>query len=101
MVLGAGSAMLNFIIGVLDGVVCKIGLSLLFIRLFMNAAPETFSFWTAMSAYAESGLTLEEFLRTQAYFWGTGISRVLPAIVCMIYFYTGAWKKKNLLKDTK
>ncbi len=101
MVLGAGSAMLNFIIGVLDGVVCKIGLSLLFIQLFLNAAPEAFSFWTGMAAYAEADLTLEEFLRTQAYFWGTGLSRVLPAVVCMIYYYTGAWKKKNLLKDAK
>ena len=101
MVLGAGSATLNFIIGVLDGVICKIGLSVLFVNLFLNAAPETFSMWTSMSAFAESGLELTQFLKTQAYFWGTGLSRALPAVVCMIYFYTGAWKKKKLLKDAK
>ena len=74
--------MLNFIIGILDRVVCKIGLSLLFVNVIFKVTAE--SDW---------------FMTTMGYFWGTGLSRVLPAIVCMVYFYTGAWKKKTLIDD--
>lgn len=81
MVIGAGNATLNFVIGILDGVVCKIGLSLLFVNVIWHVTAE--SDW---------------FMTTMGYFWGTGLSRVLPAIICMIYFYSGAWKKKNLLE---
>jgi putative MATE family efflux protein len=82
MVIGSGAAALNFVIGILDGVVCKIGLSLLFVNVIFKVNAQTDWFTTALG-----------------YFWGTGLSRVLPAIVCMIYFYSGSWKKKALLKD--
>lgn len=72
MVVGSGNATLNFIIGILDGVVCKIGLSVLFATIW------------GMGVYG--------------YFWGTALSRILPAIACMIYFYSGRWKKATLLK---
>ena len=80
MVIGAGNATLNFVIGILDGVVCKIGLSLLFVNVIFKVTAET-----------------DWFMTTMGYFWGTGLSRVLPAVVCMIYFYSGAWKKKTLV----
>ena len=81
MVIGAGNATLNFIIGILDGVVCKIGLSVLFVNVIFKVTAE--SDW---------------FMTTMVYFWGTGLSRVLPAVVCMIYFYSGTWKKKSLVE---
>ena len=71
MVIGSGNASLNFAIGILDGVVCKIGLSLIFVGL------------VGMGVYG--------------YFWGTAISRVLPMIICMIYFYSSRWKNARLL----
>lgn len=72
MVVGSGNAPLNFAIGILDGVVCKIGLSLLFVNVFN--------------------------MRELGYFWGTALSRVLPLCICMIYFYSGKWKTARLLK---
>ena len=75
MVIGSGNAPLNFAIGILDGVVCKIGFSLIFVNVM------------GMGVYG--------------YFWGTALSRVLPMCICMIYFYSGAWMKARLLKDRK
>ncbi|MBD5085695.1 MAG: MATE family efflux transporter [Clostridiales bacterium] len=72
MVVGSGNAALNFIIGILDGVVCKIGLSILFATVW------------SMGVYG--------------YFWGTALSRILPAAACMAYFYSGKWKGATLLK---
>jgi len=82
MVIGAGNSLLAFIIGILDGVVCKIGLSILLVNVIFRVTPET-----------------DWFMTTLGYFWGTGLSRVLPAIVCMVYFYSGTWKKKTLVSD--
>ena len=73
MVIGAGNATLNFVIGVLDGIICKIGLSLLFL------------YALNMGVYS--------------YFWGTTLSRILPGILCVIYFYRGSWKTNRLLRD--
>ena len=73
MVIGAGNATLNFVIGVLDGIICKIGLSLLFL------------YALDMGVYS--------------YFWGTTLSRILPGILCVIYFYRGSWKTNRLLRD--
>ncbi|MBQ1468344.1 MAG: MATE family efflux transporter [Solobacterium sp.] len=72
MVIGAGNAPLNFAIGILDGVICKIGLSLIFVNVFH--------------------------MREIGYFWGTALSRVLPLMICMIYFYSGRWKTARLIK---
>ena len=81
MVIGSGNAALNFIIGILDGVICKVGLSLLFVYMIFQTSP------------AE-----DWFMSTLGYFWGTGLSRVLPAIVCIVYFVSGKWKEKSLLE---
>lgn len=73
MVIGSGNAPLNFLIGIMDGVICKIGLSLVFISFF------------DMGVFG--------------YFWGTALSRIIPGLMCMIYFYGGTWKKSRLLKN--
>jgi putative MATE family efflux protein len=73
MVTGTGFVLLDFIIGILDGVVCKIGLSLLFVSMFH------------MGAFG--------------YIWGTALSRVLPGLICIIYFFSGVWKKHSLLTE--
>lgn len=72
MVIGSGNASLNFAIGILDGVICKIGLSILFSAVF------------GMGVYA--------------YFWGTALSRIIPGLVCIAYFAGGKWKNARLLK---
>ncbi len=71
MVIGSGFAALNFVIGILDGVVCKIGFSLIFVNLF------------------GMGFT--------GYFWATSASRIIPGIINMIYFFSGKWKTRKLL----
>lgn len=73
MVIGSGNASLNFAIGILDGVICKIGLSILFVAVFN------------MGVYA--------------YFWGTALSRIIPGLVCIGYFANGKWKNAGLLKE--
>lgn len=72
MVIGAGNASLNFAIGIMDGVVCKIGFSLFFVMAL------------GMGAYG--------------YFWGTAVSRILPGMICVMYYCSGKWKTKRLLK---
>lgn len=73
MVTGCGFVELGFGIGVLDGVVCKIGFSLIFLSIF--GIGET-SFW-----------------------WGTAVSRFLPGCLCLAYFLSGKWKTRKLLSD--
>lgn len=73
MVTGCGFVELGFAIGVLDGVICKIGFSLLF--LYALGVGET-SFW-----------------------WGTAVSRLLPGILCLVYFLSGKWRTRRLLTE--
>lgn len=73
MVTGCGFVSLGFAIGVLDGVVCKIGLSLLFVNVLHMGC---------------LGL-----------FWGVACSRVLPAILCASYFFSGKWRYRQLLTE--
>lgn len=73
MVTGCGFVTLGFAIGILDGVICKIGLSLFFVNV-MNMG------------YV--GL-----------FWGVCTSRILPAILCIWYFCSGKWKTRKLLTE--
>ena len=75
MVTGSGFVSMNFAIGILDGVVCKIGLALLF-------------------AYALG-------LGVYGFWWGTALSRLLPGIICVIYFVSGKWKTRRLLTEQK
>lgn len=73
MVTGCGFVSLGFVLGVLDGLVCKIGLSLLFVYVF---------------DMGYLGL-----------FWGVALSRLLPAIINVGYFLSGKWKTRKLLTD--
>lgn len=73
MVNGCGFVELGFVIGVLDGVVCKIGLSALFAFVF---------------DMGYLGL-----------FWGVSCSRILPAVICIGYFVSGKWKTRKLLTE--
>lgn len=74
MVIGCGDAKLNFIIGVLDGVACKIGLGVLF------------AYGLGWGVYG--------------FFWGTALSRLIPGIINMVFFYSGKWKKRKLLTES-
>lgn len=73
MVTGSGFVSLGFAIGILDGVVCRIGFSLLFLHVFHQGAV--------------------------SYFWGTALSRTLPAVICFAYFISGKWRTRKLLSD--
>ena len=73
MVIGCGNASLNFVLGILDGIVCKIGISALF-------------------AYALGfGVT--------GFFIGTAWSRSIPALINIYYFFSNKWAKRKLLTE--
>ena len=72
MVNGSGFASMGFIIGILD-VVFRVGISLLFERLFH--------------------------LGVYSYWWGNALCRVGPMIICMIYYFSGKWKTRRLLTE--
>ena len=73
MVTGCGFVSLGFAIGILDGVVCKIGLSLLFVNVMG--------------------------MGYVGYFMGIAFSRILPGILCFAYYLSGKWKTRKLLSD--
>ena len=71
MVTGVGNASLGFIIGILDGVVLRLGISLLLVKVFNFGV--------------------------EGYFYGNALARLGPCIIGIIYFYSGAWKRRKLL----
>lgn len=73
MVTGSGFVELGFIIGILDGLVCKIGFGLLFMNFF---EPGYIGIWLGVSC-----------------------SRILPGMISIIYFYSGKWKTRKLLTE--
>lgn len=73
MVTGCGFVSLGFAIGILDGVVCKIGLSLVFVNLMG--------------------------MGYVGYFLGIGCSRILPGLLCFAYFLSGRWRTRKLLSE--
>jgi len=73
MVLGSGNASLNFVIGIIDGVICKIGFGVVL-------------------AYAFG-------MGFKGFWWGTAFSRAIPGIICLIYMLSGRWKKRKLLTE--
>lgn len=75
MVTGSGFVEMGFTIGILDGVICKIGFSLIFLHVLGVGAT---SFW-----------------------WGTAVSRLLPGCLCCWYFLSGKWKTRKMLSDQK
>ena len=72
VIAGCGDARMNFAIGLIDGIVCRVGLCLLFAKV-MN-----------MGAYG--------------YFWGTALTRLLPAFLVTVYFVRGSWKTRSLVR---
>lgn len=73
MVTGCGFVTLGFAIGILDGVLCKIGLSMFFVHVM---------------GMGYLGL-----------FWGVACSRILPGILCGCYYFSGKWRTRKLLTD--
>ncbi len=73
MVTGCGFVELGFVLGLLDGVICKIGLSLLFIHVFDMGY---LGLW-----------------------WGVACSRILPGLICIGYYISGRWKRRKLLTE--
>ena len=73
MVIGSGYASMNFAVGILDGIVCKIGLGILF-------------------GYAMK-------MGAVGFFIGTAWSRAIPAMICFAYFISGKWKTRKLLTE--
>lgn len=75
MVTGCGFVELGFLIGVMDGLVCKIGLS-----------------WLFMNVFGMGYLGL---------WWGVACSRILPGCISLFYFLSGKWKTRKLLTEKK
>lgn len=73
VITGCGFASFSFVIGLLDGVVCRIGFSLLFV------------YGMGM------GIT--------GFFYGNAMARSIPAVICFLYFISGKWKTRKLLVD--
>ena len=73
MVTGSGFVELGFIIGVLDGLVCKIGFGMLFMSMFN---PGYLGIWLGVSC-----------------------SRIIPGMISIIYFFSGKWKTRKLLTE--
>ena len=75
VITGSGHTKLNFIAGLLDGVILRLGISFLF-------------------AY-----TLN--MGVVGFFYGNALARLGPTIVSSIYFFSGKWKTRKLLVDKK
>ena len=73
MVTGSGFASLGFLIGLLDGVVCRVGFSLLLANVMG--------------------------MGVIGYFWGTSFSRTLPTVVCSVLFASVRWRTRKLLLE--
>lgn len=74
MVTGSGFVSLGFAIGVLDGLVCRVGLSWLFANVL---------------GLGYIGL-----------FWGASTARIIPGLLCLGYYLSGRWKTRKLLTET-
>ena len=71
MVNGSGFAALSFALGIMDGVVFRVGFSLLFLYAF-HLGPVSF-------------------------FLGNALARGAPASISFVYFVSGRWKQRKLL----
>ncbi len=70
---GSGNSLLNLIVGLLDGVVCRIGLALLL------------------------GLALD--MGIMGFWIGNAAAGYVPFIVGFVYYLSGTWKKSRVVKD--
>mgnify|MGYP000962168160 FL=1 len=73
LVNGSGFALLGLLVGILDGVVFRLGLAWLFSSVFTLGVP---GYWLA-----------------------SALARLGPLIVCFIYYASGKWKTRKLLVD--
>lgn len=73
MVTGCGYVSMGFILGIVDGVISRIGFSLLFLHVF------------------HAGVT--------SYFWGTAFSRTLTGVIVVWYFLSNKWAERKLLTE--
>ncbi len=71
MVTGAGFSKLNFLVGMLDGVILRIGISILLAD------------WMGMGVLG--------------YYYGNALARLAPCIICTVYFYSGKWRFRKLV----
>lgn len=74
MVTGCGFVSLGFLLGIVDGVISRIGFSILFLNVFHQGV--------------------------ESYFWGTAFSRTLTGVVVIAYFLSGKWRTRKLLTDS-
>lgn len=73
VITGSGNAVLAFVQGVMDSVVLRIGISLILAYCFDMGV------W--------------------GYFYGNAVARTAPAVIALIYFYSGRWQKRKLLSE--
>ncbi|MBC5580729.1 MATE family efflux transporter [Anaerofilum sp. BX8] len=73
VVTGSGHARLSFVIGMLDGVVLRIGISLFLANVM------------GMGVYG--------------YYYGNALARLAPCVICTWYFYSGRWTRRKLLSE--
>lgn len=71
VVTGSGNVKLSFLIGLLDGVVLRLGISF------------------ALAYGVGMGVT--------GFFYGNALARLGPVLLSSVYFYSGRWKKRKLL----
>jgi Na+-driven multidrug efflux pump len=74
VVTGVGFASFGFAIGMLDGVVCRIGFSLFFVYVL------------------DWGV--------KGFFMGHAMARLIPFILSFLYYISGRWKKRKLLIES-
>jgi Na+-driven multidrug efflux pump len=73
LISGIGNVKLNFIISLADGVIARIGLSLL--------------------------LALPLGMGLYGYWWGSALAGFVSVIAGWVYFFSGRWKSRRLLMD--
>lgn len=73
MITGDGNANLSFLIGIIDGVVLRIGISVVLAQVFH------------MGVYG--------------YFYGNALARIAPVVIDMAYFYSNHWRRRKLLTE--
>ncbi len=74
-VTGSGHAKLNFLAGMLDGVILRLGISF------------SFAYWLEMGVVG--------------FYYGNALARLGPVVIGIVYFYSGKWKTRKLLLKEK
>lgn len=75
VITGTGNAKLNFVSGLLDGIVLRLGISY--------------------------GLAYGLNMGVVGFFYGNALARLAPTIIGMLYFYSGEWKHFRLLDGNR